>query len=274
MRSHLLVIALLCAAAPTEDSRAQIPALPDGALTRWVVGQPHEIVGWVTFDPAMVEDRLPETLRFITVKELAIAGIPWANAHLAEHPTRGQWGISFLEVVRMGTFTIDGRTPIWPQDGAAALWFARVSAPDPSTDLGPGQPFLALDFWMPDRAFVAYMRDKGHYATYGDVKLLQNSDGNWRGSVRVPGLRVDAECVPTGPVTGGVGSAGVQAFFPPRLSPVKNVVRVAFAGHREQECGGDSSWKLQGTHPLAGGVVLQPSVLQFGYDLIGGAYPR
>jgi hypothetical protein len=274
MRSTMLTIALVWVLASAMEAGAQIPALPDGALTRWVVGQPHEVVGYVTFDPATVKDRLPETLRFITLKELATGGISWAKTHLADHPSRGHWGISFLEIVLAGTFTLDGRSPAWPQDGAAALWFARVAAAEPSSDLGYGQPLLALEFWIPDRAFVAYMRGKGHYATYGDVRLRRTEQAGWRGSVTVAGLRVDADCVPTGPVAGGVGSAGAQAFFPPRLSSVENIVRVAFAGHREQECRGDSSWSLQGTHPLARGVVLQPSTLQFGYELIGGAYVK
>jgi hypothetical protein len=126
---------------------------------------------------------------------------------------------------------------------------------------------------MPDSAYVAYMRSKGHYATYGDVKLIQTAHGHWRGSVDAAGLSMVAECTPAGAVTGGVGSAGMQAFFPPLSSGIENVVRVAFAGHREQACGSKSSWRLRGTHPLVGGVVLQPSAFEFGYDLVGGAYP-
>jgi hypothetical protein len=55
---------------------------------------------------------------------------------------------------------------------------------------------------------------------------------------------------------------------------VTGIVRVAFAGHREQACEGDSSWTILGTHPLAGAVVLGPSSFQSGYDLVGGAYPK
>ena len=127
---------------------------------------------------------------------------------------------------------------------------------------------------MPDSAYVAYMRGKGHYATYGAVTLLQTSDSSWRGSVDVAGLTIVAECLPTGPVTGGAGSAGMQAIFPPLSSSVQRIVRVAFAGHRAQDCGGASTWRLHGTHPLANGVVLRPSTFQFGYELIGGAYAR
>lgn len=270
----ILLLPLICSALVAGGAVAQAPPLPEGALTRWVVDQPHEVVGYVVFDPTTVERRLPRTLRFITLKELATGGVSWARNYLVEHAARNNWGISFLEIVQMGTFTIDGRAPNWPEHGAAALWFARVAPSTPATDLGPGRPSLALDFWMPDRAYVAYMRGKGYYATYGDVKLLQKPDSSWWGSVDIEGLKIVAECLPTGPVAGGSGAAGTQAIFPPHLSSVKNVVRVAFAGHREQDCGGDSSWSIHGTHPLAHGVVLPPSVFEFGYKLVGGTYVR
>jgi hypothetical protein len=65
----------------------------------------------------------------------------------------------------------------------------------------------------------------------------------------------------------------MQVFFPPLSSSVASIVRVAFAGHRVQECRSDESWSLRGTHPLAGSMVLRPSNFEFGYDLAGGAYP-
>jgi hypothetical protein len=274
MRPCFLALTFLCSAMVATTTPARVPALPDSAQTHWVVSQPQEIVAWVTFDPATVERQLPPSLRFITVSELAATGVRWAADYLIEHPAHGRRGISFLEIVRVGTFTIDGRAPNWPEHGAVALWCARVAPSDPATDLGPGRPFLALAFWMPDSAYVAYMLGKGHYATYGDVKLLQDADGKWQGSVKVEGLDIAAACTPAGPITGGVGSAGMQTFFPPGLSTVKGVVRVAFAGHREQECGDDSSWSIRGTHPLVAGTVLRPSSFQFGYDLVGGAYRR
>jgi hypothetical protein len=274
----LAVALLLCSALVTRGARAnahvQVPALPDGAQTHWVVSQPHEIVTYMTFDPASVERQRPPTLRFITVKELAAIDVRWATDYLAEHPTHGRWGVSFVEIVRMGTFMIDGRAPKWPAHGAAGLWCARVAPSDASADLGPGRPLLVMEFWMPDRAYAAYMRSKGHYATYGDVQLEQDVDGIWRGSVEVAGLEVVAQCKPTGAVTGGAGSAGMQILFPPLSSAIDKIVRVAFAGHREQECGDASSWQFRGAHPLAGGVVLRPSVIQAGYELTGGVYSK
>ncbi len=264
----ILASAVLLAA----EAHAQVPSLPDGAQTHWIVGQPEEIVGWALFDPATVEHRLPTALRFITIKELASAGIGWAVEHLSEHPRHEKWGVSFVEIVRMQTFMIDGRAPTWPQHGALGLWFARVAPADPATDLGPGQPFLALEFWLPDSVYVAAMREKGHYATYGNVVLTQSEEGKWQGSIDVDGLNVVAECMPMGPITGGAGSAGMQAIFPPQSSALSGVVRIAFAGHRIQQCGEGSSWSLQGSHPLSASVLLKPSEFQFGYDLQGGVY--
>ena len=171
----------------------------------------------------------------------------------------------------MKTFEIDKRLPQWPENGAAALWFARVAPSDSMRELGPGKPFLALDFWMPDNMYVNYMLNKGHYASYGDVRLYKNSEGKWIGSVEVDGLSLVCECIPKG-IVEGFGSGGLQVIFPPAKSGLTSFVRVAFAGHQEQICEEKTSWKVQGVHPLVKGVILGPTSFQFGYELIGGAY--
>ena len=272
MRRLLFVTFIGCIALATINATAQIPTLPPGAQTHWVVKQPQEIVVYLTFNPANLKQCLPKSLRFITVKQLATSGSQWAKDYLAQHPGHDSWGISFLEIVRTETFEIDGRSPSWPNNGAAALWFARVAPSDSSADLGPGKPFLALEFWLPDRTYVTYMRQKGHYATYGDVRLFRDSQGKWRGSVKVKGLTIVAECIPTGPITGGAGSSGMQVFYPPLSSGIQKIIRVAFAGHYVQDCSNESSWILRGTHPLVGGILLPPSNFEYGYDLVGGSY--
>lgn len=251
---------------------AQVPALPDGATSRWVVDEPEEIVTWAAFDISAVRDRLPDFLRFTTIGELAAGGVGWAAEELRRHADHRDWGISFLEIARMGTFEIDGRAPAWPQHGAMALWCARVAAADSSIDLGPGRPYLVLESWLPDAEYTAYMRSKGYYAVFGDVTLRLSEEGRWLGTVDVAGLSVAADCRPTGPVTGGAGSVGMQALLPPRTSCLGGVVRVAFAGHRLQDNAADSTWRLRGDHPLAGCALLEPSTFQCGYDLVGGAY--
>lgn len=265
----LLVVSFLQALA----ALAQVPTLPEGALTKWVVDEPEEIVGYMIFDPGTVRERIPSFLRLITIKELAAGNVSWAQGHLEKFPAHAEWGISFIEIVRMKTFTIDGRSPNWPGDGAAALWFARVAPSDPAGDLGPGKPFLALEFWLPDRDYVVYMRSKGHYARYGDVRLRNDKVGNWVGSIEADGLSLTAHCSP-GDKIAGFGSAGMQTLFPPANSGVTSVVRIAFAGHRERSCNEGTSWKFKGVHPLAKGMILGKTSFQFGYDMIGGAYRK
>lgn len=271
MRNTVVVVLALAVSAIADMADAQIPQLPEGARTHWAIEGPEEIVSWVLFDPTTVDHLLPPKIRFITVGELAAVGIGWAADQLSKKPSRAEWGVSFLEIARMESFTIDGDAPVWPEDGAIGLWFARVAPAHDATDLGPGQPYLALEFWLPDSSYVAKFREKGHYATYGNVALNRSPDGKWRGTIAVDGLSIVAECVPTGPITGGQGSAGRQSIFPP-VSSLASVVRIAFAGHRVQGCREDLPWIVRGTHPLAGGEVIGSAEFQFGYRLVGGAY--
>jgi hypothetical protein len=252
----------------------QIPALPEGASTMWVVSDPEEIVSWRAFDPSRVSDRLPSGVRFLSLGELSSAGSSWAEDYLGAHPTQREWGVSFLEILRAGEFALDGRSPRWPDGGAVGLWFARI-APAGDTDLGAGIPFLELEFWVPDSTYVAYMRERGHYASYGDVRLATTPSGERRGSVSVEGLALRVNCSPQGPISGGAGSAGTQVLVPPETSPpVNGVVRIAFAGHRERACASDAAWMIQGRHPLATTVEIAAATLQFGYRLVGGLYQR
>lgn len=276
MVAVLFALVLCLVGAPDVDAVAEtrLPPLPAGATSHWVVDQPEEIVTWVAFDTAAVRDRLPEFLRFTTIGELAARGVGWAADDLGRHADHGDWGISFLEIVRAGTFEIDGKAPSWPPDGAMALWCARVAAADEAKDLGAGLPYLVLDAWLPDEAYAACMRGKGYHAAFGAVTLRRNGQGRWLGTLVVDGLDVAADCLPFGPVTGGDRSAGTQVLFPPRTSGLDGVVRVAFAGHRVQDCTEDSTWRALGVHPLAKSAFLAPSTFQWGYDLVGGVFPR
>lgn len=274
MNGRFLFIALLSSSLLATDVSASVPTLPGGARTEWLVAGPEELVLYLAFDPSTVQGRLPARLRFITIAELASGGVAWAKEFLGQHPTKGPWGVSFLEFVRARTFTIDGRAPAWPAHGAAALWFARVAPSDPSTDLGPGRPLLVLDFWLPDHAYVRYMGRKGYHASYGAGRLTPGARGRWSAALAVDGLTITAECTPAGPVTGGPDSTGMQAIFPPASSAATHLVRIAFAGHREQACEAAPSWTFRGSHPLASAVPLGAPSFQFGYNLRGGVYPH
>jgi hypothetical protein len=269
-----LFMAIACLQVLVEGASAQVLTIPEGARAYWVVDQAEEIVQYITFEPAAVESRLPGSLRFITIKELAENNVGWAVDYLSSHPSNGNWGVSFLEIVRMRTFMIDGRAPHWPEHGAVALWCARVAPSDSTVTLGPGRPLLVLDFWIPDSTYAIYMREKGYYATYGDIRLFRDSEQKWRGSIGTDDFDAIAVCKPSGPVIGGPESRGEQSLFPPSSSSVTDIVRIAFAGHREQECDNNSSWRFQGTHPLVHGILVGSSVYEFGYNLIGGAYQR
>ncbi len=247
-----------------------MPALPEGGLAKWTVDGVQEIVCYAVFDPKTVAPLVPQELRFIRVDELAAGGVQWAKDHLDVYPAHSAWGVSFLEIVRSRVFSIAGREPRLPTDGAVALWCARVALTGNQVDAP--RPFLILGFWVPDQDYAEYMRQKGYYATFGQVTLARQSDGSWIGSIRAENLSVAAVCRPEGLTRGGEGAAGTQSFFPPANSSLRNYVRVVFAGHREQECSETSSWTITGTHPLAYSTVLKPYNFQYGYRLSGAVF--
>jgi hypothetical protein len=250
---------------------AQNPALPEGAQTNWIVNDPEEIVTYLIFDPATVIERIPSFLSFITIDELAASEVSWAKDYLSENPTQSGWGIAFIEIVRMKNFEIDGKSPEWPVNGAAGLWFARVAYTDQKGNAETGTPFLALDFWLPDSIYVSYMRSKGHYASYGDVRLQKKSNGEWEGSIDVEGLHVSCICMPDNNITGS-GSNAIQIIYPPENSGIKDFVRIALAGHKGQTCEEVSSWTFKGEHPLVKTILLGSTSFQYGYSLTGGSY--
>lgn len=265
---------LIAATAIGPPLRAQLPELPAGARSQWRVERPFEVVGYVVFDPTELAAMLPSGLRFVTVSEVAAQGIPWAAAFLARHETEASWGISFVELLRAGTFDIDGRRPEWGEEGAIGLWFARVApAAQDGLDLGRGTPLLVLDLAIPDSAFAAYMRGRGYPARHGSGRLAHDAGGSWTGSFRSAGAHVTVTCTPTGPSAGGPGSQGRQVLVPPAASPA-DIVRIAFAGHRTRSCAEASPWVLEGDGPLARGIVVEPSSVQFGYEMVGGTYGR
>lgn len=246
---------------------AQRPSLPEGTQTTWIVAEPEEIIIHLAFDPATVSDWLPPSLKFVTFRELAEGGHPGARAHLSKYPEQADWGISFFEIVRPTTFEIDGRAPRFPEHGAVALWFAGVRPIDSTSAAEPGR--LALELWMPDSAYASYMRGKGHYAMYGEVRLRRRPGGTWVGSVEVDGLRVKGTCRPKG--NGRELGPGGSVIYPPAKSAVQAVVRTAYAGHREKRCA-EASWAFTGTHPLTNALEVGAPVFQYGYELQGGAY--
>ena len=270
-QGHIFLVIVIFSFMLVPDALAQNAALPEGAQTKWILNDPEEIVSYLIFNPATVMERIPSYLRFITIAELAASDISWAKEYLRENPTYLNWGIAFIEIVRMNNFEIDGKSPKWPEHGAAALWFARVAYADPKDNFETGTPFLALDFWLPDSIYVSYMRSKGHYASYGDVRLQKKSNGEWMGSIDVDGLHVSCFCMPNNNITSS-GSNAIQIIYPPEHSGVKDFVRIALAGHKVQTCEEGSSWIFKGVHPLVNSIILGSTSFQYGYSLTGGSY--
>jgi hypothetical protein len=258
------------------NSSAQAAAqlvVPQSDMGKWLVTGPQEIVGWFAFDPAPVIDRVPEFVRFVTVGELANDGVSWAVDYMAHHVTHERWGVSFLEIVRADTFAIDGREPVWPQNGAAAVWFARVLPKTDIGDLGPGLPLLVLEFWVPDSAYAAFMHQRGYYATYADVRLSERND-KWQGFITAADFAMRVLCTPASTESGGSNSRGFQVLIPPKDSGLATVVPIAFEGHRERKCSESSSWTIEGRHPLTGAVALDSASFQYGYRLTGRTHNR
>lgn len=247
---------------------AQQPSLPPGAQTTWIVEGAEEIIAYFAFDVEPVSARLPDGMTFLTLSELSSMGNEKAQSHLAANPDQAEWGVSFLEIVRQEVFELDGRSPKVPEDGAFALWFAGVK-PATGSDLTPGR--LALELWVPDLDYAEYMQGKGHYASYGNVQLSVGENGMWRGSIEIDNLRVAASCS-TAEESRSLGP-GSQLVYPRADAEVGSVVRAVYAGHMERSCTSDN-WQLSGTHPLATASRIGQGVFQFGYTLLGGAYPR
>jgi len=270
VRTSLLLILTLSAGDSVSLPAQEPAALPGGARTDWIVAGPEQVVGWFAFDPALVADRLPDFARFVTIGELASGGVPWAVAYLAEHASQAGWGVSFLEIVRADTFAIDERQPEWPDDGAIAMWFARILPREAATPLGPGLPLLMLEFWVPDSAYVTFMLRHGHYASYADVRLRRHAN-DWEGSISGEDFTIKVSCTPGGAESGGSNSRGMQTLVPPKTSGPNTILDITFAGHRERTCSEPHSWTIQGYHALSGAIQIEAASFQWGYRLRGGA---
>jgi hypothetical protein len=245
--------------------QAQVPRLPEGALTRWEIRGGDEIAVQLLFDAAALADRLPDGLRFVTLTEMA-SRVPPAREYLTTHPEHAAYGVSFFEIAS-GRFSIDGREPKWPENGANALWFAQVSSIGPKDERTRGQEHLSLLILAPDRAYAEYMNAKGHYAEYGDVTLLQDESGVRHGTITTPDLQVQAVCAPTGELK--TRAPIFQTVYAPR-GTVNAFLVLAVDGLRDGQCRG--TWKISGAHPLSKTIVVGAPVIACCGHLLGGAY--
>ncbi len=236
-------------------------APPDGAES-WEIHDVEELVTFALFDPVAAGVQLPHGLRFLRADEVPI---PFVREHVERRPEIAGWAFTFIEITRQSDFLIDGRGPRLPENGAIALWFAPVDASELAAELA-GQPLsqaileavgsvAGLGFWVPDREFVAYMREKGHHAEYGEATLAQDGTGGYRGTLRLDGLSVQASARPEGDPELEPAS-DTQVLFSPLAGPSRAVV-IAAANPSHQAC--EAEWKLAGSHPLGGALLFGPT---------------
>jgi hypothetical protein len=257
-------------------STAWTQSLPPGGTTAWEIGGSEEIVTFLVFDPKAAGVRLPAGLRFIPARA---ARMPEVQEHLKQHPEHAEWAFSFVEITRQKVFLLDGKAPTLPENGGVGLWLAPV---DPAALAGevPQDAFdrivapslgsvLALAIWVPDRDYVAYMRDRGHTAEFGHVTLAGDATSGFRGEIRLDDLRVRATATPRGEAQQDPDS-GTQILFAPG-EKVVHVVVIAGSGGRHRACGAE--WSKDGAHPLSRGVFVGPTFLTtYEAPLKGSAY--
>jgi hypothetical protein len=244
---------------------AQVPPLPEGAQTGWRIGETDEIAVQLLFDTSAAADRLPDGLRFVTLADVA-SKFPPAQEHLTAHPEHAEYGVSFLEIAAQNLFSIDGREPQWPKNGAIAIWLARVTSTKKDERVR-GEEHLSLLIVVPDQAYVEYMKSKGHYAEYGDVTLRHDESGLRHGTIRTASLQVDAACTPTSDLK--TGGPSYQTIYQPR-DTVKTFLILAYNRNRDGECKGN--WKISGENPLSKAVTVGAPVYACCGEFVGGAY--
>lgn len=242
------------------ETRTDSPP-PDGAES-WEIRDTEEIVTFALFDPDASGVELPRGLRFMRADEMPM---PFVQEYVEQRPDVAGWAFTFIEITKQHEFLIDGRGPSLPRDGAIALWFAPVDASE-LVEATAGEPLsqaileaqgsvVGLGIWMPDREFVAYMREKGHHAEYGEATLAEDGTGGYRGALRLDGLSIQVSARPEGDPQTEAGS-GTQIVFSPLACPSRAVV-IAASDPSHQSCAAE--WTLAGSHPLGGALLLGPT---------------
>ncbi len=269
-----LFVAILAVVSARATAVAQ--PLPPGGTTSWEIQGPEEIVTFVLFDPKGPGVSLPTGLRFLSARD---APMPEVREYLQKHPEHAEWAFSFIEITRQKAFLLDGRAPSLPKNGGIGLWFAPVDASHLAGEIAQDAfdsiiapavgAVLALGIWIPDREYVAYMRDRGHHAEYGLVTLVKDDTGAFRGEIRLDDLHVRSSATPRGDARQDPES-GTQVLFAPGDKVVRAVV-VAGSGGRHRACAAE--WSKDGSHALSRGVFVGPTYLTT-YDapLKGSAY--
>ena len=179
MKKCLSLIPCLLVALISVEASAQVPSLPEGAKSEWVMEDLEVLALYVPFERATVTERIPDSLQLLTVGEVASESAV-AKKHLDQNPDHRDWAAGILEFLQPKTFEIDGRALNLSEQEAVATWYV-------STRPGYSNPRLTtrvtLEFWVPDSSYAAYMREKGYHATYGEARLRRRPDSTWVGTI-------------------------------------------------------------------------------------------
>lgn len=278
LAAFAVVILLLTAA----DARAglRMGPLPDGALSRSVAGPSDELVGYIAFDPRLVQDRLPPGLRFVTLREKA-AGWPYLQAYLQRHPDRAEWAWSYYEVILLRAARYDRVAGRFGADGGMALWYADVARDNLDDPRPRGDQSLVLGSWISDPALTAYMRAQGFPADDGDV-VFRSDRSAAAGRFVGANLTIEGSCRLQGRAfvpEWAREPVSYQTLWTPGVADTFEIV--TWSGHRGRRCI-DPRWTMTGTHPLArafndpalGDPSIFPTDFNFGYRLRSGFYRR
>jgi hypothetical protein len=250
--------------------------LPPGGTTSWVIEAPEEIVTFVLFDPESPAVRLPAGLRFVAARD---ARMPEIQEHLTKHPEHEEWAFSFIEITRQQAFVIDGEQPSLAENAGIGLWFAPVDASQLADAIDKDAfeaivasargAVLSLGIWVPDREFVEFIRARGHHAEFGQVTLVRDDTGTYRGEIQLDNLLIRSVATPQGEAQETPGG-GTQVLFAPGES-VTSAVVVAGSTARHRACTAD--WSKEGDHPLSRGVFVGPTYMTtYDVPLVGSAF--
>lgn len=250
--------------------------LPQGGLTTWEMEDVTEIVTFALVDPETVAHSFPEGLGFLPA---AAVPMPEIQEHIRQHPEHATYAFTVVEVAHQGVFRIDGKSPAMPPDGAIGLWLAPVDPTDLMTEHAehPAAELLAsaegavvsLGVWAPDREYVGYMRECGHFGEYGMATLRTDDAGKLSGVIQLDNLRITASAQPIGEAQIDPRS-GAQVMFWPGEQITRGAVITA-SGSSNQPC--EAEWTAEGDHPLAHAVFVGPTYrTRYAQPMLGSAY--
>lgn len=185
-RLFLLLLLATCGVFVT----AAAQELPTGGTISWTIDNPEEFVTFVLFDPNSKDIALPTGLQFVPASAIEM---PEIVEHVTAHPDHANWAFSFIEITREKAFVIDGKSPNLPKDGGIGLWFAPVDPLGVRDEVDSAAfdrlvapslgAVLGLAIWLPDSAYVDYMRARGMHAEFGMVTLSKDTTGTFHGEI-------------------------------------------------------------------------------------------